>query len=173
MPTRHHLTPRQPALVVVTPLVAPRPGHFQRHHRNRAHRILGSHTARRRATPTGVPLTIRVPFSRSRHSKLSSSSSSRPTVVIMGTQGIRGGLSKAGSNSPRHSLVHSLCPHIQYSDAHALQPPLGSGYPIQPPSQATQQPPRTGRNHGGMGLGTVAAGAGDGMFRAVPGLMLD
>ena len=155
--TRHHLIPR--ALVVVTTLVAARPEHFRRH--NRTHRILGVHTPATRVTPR-----ISVPISR-RHTQTRS-----PTVVvIMRTQGIRRGPSKAGSNSLRHSSVHFLlCPHIQCGDAHALKLPLG--YQPQPASQAIQQPPRSGRSTGGIGLGSAAAlGAGDGMFCAVLGLM--
>jgi len=148
--------------VVVTTLLAARPGHFRRH--NRTNRMLGSHTTRRHLSPAGtnrVPLRNRVPISRRRRTQ---SSSSPTVVIIMGTQGIRGGLSKAGSNSLRHSSVHTLCPHIRCGDAHALQPPLG--YQTQPPSQAIQQPPRSGRNN----MGTALLGAGDRMFYKVPGL---
>ena len=146
--------------MVVTTLVAARPGRFRRHHRT--NRIPGSNStmARHNLTPgtNRVALRNRVPINRRRRTQ----STSSPMVVIMGTQGIRGGLSKAGSNSLRHRSVHTLCPHIRCGDAHALQPPLG--YQTQPPSQAIQQPPRSGRNN-------ALLGASDGMFYKVPGLM--
>jgi len=57
---------------------------------------------------------------------------------------------------------YSFYSHTGYSDAEALQPPLG--YQSQPPSQAIQQPPRSGRNN-------ALLGAGGRMFCAVPGHM--
>jgi hypothetical protein len=106
----------------------------------RPHPTLDSKVTRRNPVPI-----------RNRHSKPSQAMED-PLLVVTGIKDGKG--RKAGNN---HSKVHATpCWHVECSDAEALQLPLG--YPAQPPSQAVQQPARSGRSNN---ISTGLLGADD------------